>query len=139
MKNLKNAIKFVKEKRYEVYDKILKTYKVVAQEENIDELIKYVESLFRSHLKAKINIETQNLTSDEFQRQTDIKDNSLVLMDKTLSRRFSAENTSQIMSLYGTLAEREVELYKLNSVGRVAKHKIVKKVCEEIKEEEKSA
>ena len=141
MKSIKVALRYLINKRHEIYGEIIKAYKDAAKGESFVELIKYVESLYRSHIKAKINIETLNLKSEEIRHQIDIRENNLEFMSSALLEKFSLDETTKIMSLYRELAKRETELHKLSKFSGASyfkRRKIVKEVYKEMKEEEET-
>lgn len=138
MENLYIVSKYVRAKRQTAYNKILKIYKAVAEEHSISGLINYVESLYRAYLKVKINIETNKLSGEELQHQIEIREDNLDRMKSALSEKFDLNYVDKIMNLYNELAKRDTQMHKLKNYGYFKRRKVVKSVCDEMRNEEKT-
>ncbi|HAJ77487.1 MAG TPA: hypothetical protein DCO89_00260 [Clostridiales bacterium] len=140
MRKLDEVSKYIKVKRQMVYNKILKFYKEksVAEDQHIDGLFKYVDSLYRAHLMAKISVETRNLSGKDLQHQIDIREDNLERMKSALSEKFDLNFVDKIMNLYNELAKRDTQMHKLKNYGYFKRRKVVKSVCDEMRNEEKT-
>ena len=136
MKGFDKIVRYLLDDRQNTYSKILKIYKTKEEEKDARGVIQYIDSLYRLHLRARINVETAQIVGPELQHQINIQENNLEFMNIALKELLSAENASKVMNLYKHLSQRDVELHKVRNLSYFKRLKMAKQIRREMKSAE---
>ena len=94
-----------------------------------------INSFYKPFLRAKIDTEVNKLSFEQEKKQIDIRENNWEYLCKLLDEDFDKQKSSQLKSMYKSMAQKEKQEYILFNSNIFKKIKVKKEISQEMKME----